>query len=56
MIKFFNMMKHVTRHECVDVTMTTNKCFEKQIIKFEKIIRKLKKVVEKTKNTIEENT
>ena len=55
MIKFFNIMKHATRHECANVTKITNKYFERQIIKLKKIIKKLKRVTKKTKNTIEEN-
>ena len=56
MTKFFNMMKHATRHKCANITKITNECFEKQITKLKKMIRKLKKVIEKTKNTIKENT
>ena len=54
-IKFFDIIRHATRHECVDVTMITNKYVEKQIIKLKKMIRKLKKIIEKTKNMIEKN-
>ena len=56
MTKFFDLIKHATRHECVNVTKTVNECFEKQMTKLKKIIKKLKRVIEKTKNTIEENT
>ena len=55
MTKFFNMMKHATRHDCANMTKTTNEYFENQITKLKKMIRKLKKVIEKTKDTIEEN-
>ena len=56
MTKFFNIMKHATRYECLNVTKTTNEYFEKQHTRLKKVIRKLKKIFEKTKNTIEENT
>ena len=52
MIKFFNMIKHVTRYKCVSKTKKINDCFERQVIKLKKIIKKLKKIVEKTKNMI----
>ena len=56
MTKFFDLMKYAMRHECVNVTKTVNKCFEKQMTRLKKMIKKLKKVIEKTKDTIEENT
>ena len=56
MIKFFDMMRHATRHDCVNVTKTASECFENQITKLKKMIRKLKRVIKKTKNTIKENT
>ena len=56
MIKFFDLMKHATRHECADVTKTTSECFEKQVTRLKKMIRKLKRMIEKTKNTMKENT
>ena len=28
MTKFFDMMKHATRHDCADVTKTTSECFK----------------------------
>ena len=56
MTKFFDMMKHATRHECANVMKTMNECFERQIMKLKKMIKKLKKMIEKTKDTIEENT
>ena len=55
MTKFFNMIKHATRHDCANVTKTANKDFESQITKLKKMIRKLKRMIEKTKDTIEEN-
>ena len=55
MIKFFDLMKHATRHECANVTKIINKCFEKQVTRLKKMIRKLKKMIEKTKDTIKEN-
>ena len=56
MTKFFNLMKHATRHKCAGVTKTINECFERQVTRLKKMIRKLKKMIEKTKDTIEENT
>ena len=53
--KFFDIMRHVTRHECANVTKTMNKCFERQIMKLKKIIKKLKKMIEKMKDIIKEN-
>ena len=55
MIKFFDMIKHATRHECASVTKTIKKYFKRQITKLKEIIRKLKKVIEKTKNMMKEN-
>ena len=55
MIKFFNMIKHATRHKCSNVTKITNEYFEKQVTRLKKVIRKLKKVIKKMKNTIKEN-
>ena len=55
MTKFFDLMKHATRHECANVTKTVNECFEKQMTRLKKMIKKLKKVTEKTKDTIKEN-
>ena len=55
MIKFFDLMKHATRHECASVTKTINECFEKQVIRLKKMIRKLKRMIEKTKDTIKKN-
>ena len=55
MTKFFNMIKHATHHKYVDVTITANECFERQVIKLKKMIKKLKRMIEKTKDTIEEN-
>ena len=53
--KFFNMIKHVTRHNCANVMKTTNAYFESEITRLKKMIKKLKRVIEKTKNTIERN-
>ena len=55
MTKFFDMIKHATRHECASVTKTMNKYFKKQIMRLKKMIKKLKKMTEKTKDTIEKN-
>ena len=55
MTKFFDMMKHMTGHDCAKMTKTTNECFKNQIMKLKKMIRKLKRMIEKTKNTIDEN-
>ena len=55
MTKFFNMIKHATRHNCANVTKIMNEYLENQITRLKKMIRKLKKMIEKTKNTIEEN-
>ena len=49
------MMKHATRYECINITMTTSEYFEKQVIKLKKMIKKLKRMIEKTKNTIKKN-
>ena len=55
MTKFFDMIKHATRYQCAKMTKTTNKCFERQVIKVKKIIRKLKRMIEKTKDTMKKN-
>ena len=55
MTKFFDMMKHATRHDCANMTKTVNECFKNQITKLKKIIGKLKRIIEKTKDTIKEN-
>ena len=39
-IKFFDLMKHATRHECASVTKTINEYFEKQMTRLKKIIKK----------------
>ena len=55
MMKFFDMMKDATRHECASEAKEASDCFEKQITRLKKVIRKLKRMAEKTKNTIEES-
>ena len=55
MTRFFDMMKHATRHDCASVTKTINECFESQVTRLKEMIKKLKKMIEKTKDTIEEN-
>ena len=55
MTKFFNIIKHATRHKCASVTKIMNEYFEKQIMRLKKMIKKLKRIIEKTKNTIEKN-
>ena len=56
MTKFFDLIRHATRHECADVTKSANECFKKQITRLKKMIRKLKRMVEKTKDTMKKNT
>ena len=55
MMRFFNMIKDATRHECASETKKTNDCFERQVTKLKKMIKKLKRMIKKTKDTIEEN-
>ena len=56
MTKFFDIIKHATRHDCANIIKIMNKCFESQITRLKKMIKKLKKMIEKTKDTIKENT